>query len=77
MPEFLPRTNKGSGTSWESADLNPIASGKVELIGAACSHRSEAEQTKELEHLQLNQGDVPAGGLCSGPAGDLCAPGKC
>lgn len=58
-------------------DVNSIASGKVELIGAACAHRSEAEQTKELEHLQLNQSDVPVGGLCSGAGGDLCAPGKC
>lgn len=66
MPEFLLCTNKGSRTGWESADLNSIASGKVELIGPACTHRSEAEQTKELEHLQLNQRDVPAGGLCSG-----------
>lgn len=65
--------NKGSGTSWESADLNSIANGKVELIGAACTHRSEAEQTKELEHLQLNQSNVPVGGLCCGAGrGPVC-----
>lgn len=46
-------------------DLNSIASGKVKLIGAACIHRSEAEQTKELEHLQLNQSNVTVEGLCS------------
>ena len=65
--------NKGSGTSCESADLNLIASGKVELIGAALTHRSEAEQTEELEHLQLNQSYVPVGGLCSGAGrGPVC-----
>lgn len=68
--------NKGCGTSWESADLNSIASGKVELIGAACAHRSEAEQTEELERLQLNQSDVLVGGPCSGAGGwgGTCVP---
>lgn len=57
-------------------DLNSIASGKVELIGAACTHRSEAEQTKELEHLQLNQSNTPVGACAVGLAGDLSAPGR-
>lgn len=68
--------NKGCGTSWESADLNSIASGKVELIGAACAHRSEAEQTEEPEHLQLNQSDELVGGPCSGTGGGPVFPRK-
>lgn len=76
MPEFPFRMNKGCGTSWESADLNSIASGKVELIGAACAHRSEAEQTEELERLQLNQSDVLVGGPCSGAGGGPVCPRK-
>lgn len=68
--------NEGSRTSCKSMDLNSIASGKVELIGAACTHRSEAEQTKELEHLQLNQSNVLVGACAGGLAGDLSALGR-
>lgn len=65
--------NEGNGASCESMDLNPIARGKVELIGAACPHRSEAEQTEELEHLQLNQSHELVGAVLWGWQG---CPGK-
>lgn len=76
-PNSSPEQTKEAGTSWESADLNPIASSKVELIGAACTHRSEAGQTKEPSICRSIRVTCCLEASAQGLAGDLCPPGKC